>query len=278
MMQDISTIPFKKMQGAGNDFVVLNNFDQKFSRPKLIELTPKICQRKFGVGSDGLLALDPPENKGDDYYMFYRNPDGSEAGMCGNGARCLAVFAYMNGFDKQQRFSINDTQYQASIEDRQTVRIKFPLSTAVEELEIEGQSMLQVYAGTEHIALSVARETLEKEKQLIQQGRKLRYHEAFKPKGTNVNFLFGIDKRNLQLQTYERGVENMTLACGTGAIASALAWHHLQVGEPGPSPFTVSVKGGELRVYFTFDAHNQRYEDIALEGPAQTVFEGTFFI
>src|SRR5699024_9939566 len=150
-----SHISFTKMQGAGNDFVVLNNLDRKFTRQELIELTPRLCDRKFGIGSDGLLALFPPEDEKDDYTMFYRNPDGSDAGMCGNGARCLALFAHTFGFDERQTFSVHDARYKAEITDSQSVRIHFPGETSIRQINLDDQAILKMHTGTEHIVIVV---------------------------------------------------------------------------------------------------------------------------
>lgn len=264
------------MQGAGNDFVVINNIDHQFDPEKLIALTPELCHRKFGIGADGLLALFPPGDERDDYRMFYRNADGSDAGMCGNGARCLALFAHHFGFGKRQTFSVHDKHYEAHIADASTVRITFPIETTAGKIDLDGQTILNIYTGTEHIVTAAEQQALEREDLLRKKGSRLRHHQAFQPKGTNVNFICGIDNSSLNLQTYERGVEDLTLACGTGAVAAALAWHHLQENLPATRPFEVHTGGGTLQVYFSFDEQTQRYSNLELEGPAHVVFEGTY--
>lgn len=275
-MEERNYIPFTKMQGAGNDFVVLDNRSQQYTEEELIELAPKICNRKYGVGSDGLLALMPPETDDVDYTMFYRNPDGSAAGMCGNGARCLAQFAHSHGFDSYHSFNVGSQVYEALVEDTETVRISFPVETSADELQIDGQQLYAIHTGTEHIVTVVDDDSMEDEKFLREEGRLLRHHSRFQPKGTNVNFISGIDDSHLKLQTYERGVEDLTLACGTGAIASALIWHHMQDGDDAPRKFTVETKGGTLVVYFSYNPNTQTYSNIKLEGPAHFVFEGKY--
>src|SRR5699024_7740116 len=151
MTRKKNRISFTKMQGAGNDFVVLNNLEGHYSRQELIELTPKLCDRRFGIGADGLLALFPPEDKKDDYIMFYRNADGSDAGMCGNGARCLALFAHGLGFDSVHSFRIHERLYQARVEAPETVRISFPVKTTVTESRVDDKKIWQLHTGTEHI-------------------------------------------------------------------------------------------------------------------------------
>lgn len=270
-------ISFTKMQGAGNDFVVINNLDRKFSENELIEITPQLCHRKFGIGSDGLLALFPSTDGDTDYTMFYRNPDGSDAGMCGNGARCLAYFAHNLGFDKEHSFKVNGARYQAKIRSSHQVQISFPIESSIHELQVEGRNLLQLHTGTEHLVTAVEEEELSRENVLRQLGKKLRHHNKFTPKGTNVNFICGVDNDTVRLQTYERGVEDLTLACGTGAIASALAWHHLQQAASTDQPFTVVTEGGKLLVYFSFDQEKDVYSNLKLEGPAHVVYEGTYF-
>ena len=275
MTDSRSHIPFTKMQGAGNDFVVLDNRSLQFSEKEIAELAPEICDRKFGVGSDGILALTNSQQPEIDYTMIYRNPDGSNAGMCGNGARCIALFAHSLGFDANHSFNVHDQIYQAEISSSNTVRISFPMEASATEKGIDNTMLYQIHTGTEHIVTKVARNELENEDQLRSWGKKFRYHEEFQPKGTNVNFISGIDSQTLKLQTYERGVEDLTLACGTGAIASALVWHHLQ-DYPAKSPFSIDTKGGTLSVHFSFNPQTETYSNIKLEGPAHFVFEGKF--
>ncbi len=270
-------IPFTKMQGAGNDFVVIDNRNLRFSKEELIEWTPQICDRKFGIGSDGLLVLFPSDMEEADFQMFYRNPDGSDAGMCGNGGRCLSLFAHKLGFDRNHTFSVHKNIYQAEVFDQQKVRLTFPAQTSIEELRIEGQTIFKLHTGTEHIVTVVEDEKLDQFEQLTIEGRKLRYHQEFQPKGTNVNFISGVNERELKLQTYERGVEDLTLACGTGALASALVWHHLQDDKQEDiQPLSVITEGGRLNIYFSYDSSNESYSDLQLEGPAQFVFEGKY--
>lgn len=265
------------MQGAGNDFVLFDNRTLKMSEEELAQLAPAICNRKFGVGGDGLIALQFDETKKADLVMLYKNPDGSDAGMCGNGARCFSAFAETLGSPKKFTFRVHDKVYKANVKI-DSIIIDFPLETSVQELTIANEALLNVYTNTEHIVCSVQQHELENEQALINQGRFFRNHPDFHPIGTNVNFISGIDTENLSLQTYERGVENLTLACGTGAIASALAWHHLQQANNGDFSYHVNVKGGTLLVHFSFDEENETYTNIKLEGPAAFVFEGQYYL
>lgn len=264
------------MQGAGNDFVVLDNRSLNLSKDELIELTPQICHRKFGVGADGLITLLTTERDDVDYTMFYRNADGSDAGMCGNGARCMALFAHSNGFGKQQVFNVHDQVYEALVEGPHSVQISFPMQTSIEKTELHHRPHYFLRTGTEHLVTTVDENSLKNEDKLKKEGRELRYHTQFQPAGTNVNFISGVDECSLKLQTYERGVEDLTLACGTGAIASALVWHHLQKKKPSGCKYEVETKGGSLFVYFSFDPETKNYSNINLEGPAHFVFKGEY--
>lgn len=266
------------MQGAGNDFVVIDNRSQSLSKEQLVDLAPEICDRKFGVGSDGILALLPAEKSGADYTMFYRNPDGSDAGMCGNGARCMALFAHSLGFDKKHTLNVHDQLYKAEVSDSKSVKISFPFKSSVGKMEIGGRKLYEIFTGTEHIGIILDEDKLNNEDFLRKEGRLLRYHDRFQPKGTNVNFIHGTHPQKLKLQTYERGVEGLTLACGTGAIASALIWHHLQDNPKQNDTFRVETKGGSLKIHFSFDPGAKLYNNIKLEGPANFVFKGTYIL
>lgn len=265
------------MQGTGNDFVVIDNRDATFTRAQLIALTPKICHRKYGVGADGLLALQEPELDETDFEMIYRNADGSDAGMCGNGSRCLALYASTTGMGHALKFSVHDRVYAADVQNEEQVEIHFPVSTKVREISIDGENMLQVYTGTEHVVMQVPKFKLDEEEELVEKGRRIRYDDFFKPKGTNANFFCGLDDRTVSVQTYERGVEDLTLACGTGAIASAIAWHHQQELGYHSSEVTVITKGGELQVSFDYKPEKDVYTNITLTGPAHFICKGTYY-
>lgn len=265
------------MHGAGNDFVLFDNRSMKLSDEEIEELTPTLSDRKFGIGSDGVIALNYDSTKQADLVMTYKNPDGSDAGMCGNGARCFANYAVTLGAPDTFSFRVHDKIYRAETA-RNNAIIFFPLETTVDTRKVDGKEYLEVYTNTEHIVCSTAADQLKKETKLVKKGRFLRHHEAFRPKGTNVNFIAGTNTNELSLQTYERGVEQLTLACGTGAIASALAWHHLQNASGGDYSYKINVKGGTLTVHFSFSPENNQFSSIKLEGPTAFVFEGFFYL
>ena len=270
---------FTKMQGAGNDFIVIDNRSDQISLNRMIELAPRLCNRKFGIGADGILALEHPRTEQADYTMIYRNADGSDAGMCGNGARCMALFARSKGFDKNQILNVHDRLYRAEVLNGHRAAISFPGDANIKVLEdTNGTPLYQIYTGTEHVAKVVKEQTLEDDRELASEGARLRYLDRFKPEGTNVNFICGLDERKIRVRTYERGVENLTLACGTGAIASAIAWHHLGDASSGRHELTVQMEGGTLSVAFEFDPEKEIYRNLKLTGPADFVFSGTIIV
>lgn len=265
------------MHGAGNDFVLFDNRTLQLSNDQIENLTPKLSHRKFGVGSDGVIALEYDRTKEADLVMTYKNPDGSDAGMCGNGARCFANYAVTLGAPTTFSFRVHDKVYKAETSG-DAVTIHFPLETQIKQQLVDGEEFLNVYTNTEHLVCSVSPEALKDEASLTEKGRHIRHHDTFKPVGTNVNFISGTGPNEVSLQTYERGVEQLTLACGTGAIASALAWHYLQDGNSGDHQFQINVKGGTLTVHFTFSDQTGIYSSVKLEGPTSFVFEGRFYL
>lgn len=261
------------MEGAGNDFVVIDNFDERFSLQEIIQLTPRLCDRKFGIGADGLMALNPPTQDGLDYTMIYRNADGSDAGMCGNGSRCLAVFASKKGLGTSLDFNVHDAVYHAEVSDEHA-EISFPNVGLPKRIQLNDQELVQIYSGTEHVVKIAEKSLLANEDVLRDHGATIRLDDMFKPSGTNVNFVSVDSPECLQLQTFEKGVEDLTLACGTGAIAAAISSHFLYTPEEDNSEYDIQVKGGKLGVSFSFEASSGEYSDIVLKGPGRFVFEG----
>ena len=264
---------FVKMNGAGNDFVMLDN------RAGSIELTrdqiSKICDRHRGVGADGILLLEETSN-GADFRMRYYNRDGGEAEMCGNGARCFARFANkVAGVLGPITFETPAGIIGATIEGE---RVKLEMSDPTDlrlnvNLQLEGEdaTVHVINTGVPHVVVPVSRVDMV---QVRERGSAIRYHEMFKPKGTNANFLEKRGERSIAIRTYERGVEDETLACGTGVVASALIFAAM---EKVRGPITVSVRGGsELAV--DFEKQGDWFRDVTLTGPAEFVFEGTITV
>lgn len=274
----MDSLSFTKMQGAGNDFVVIDNREQIFSNEDIIKLAPKLCNRRFGIGADGILALHTPDDPSLDYTMFYRNADGSDAGMCGNGARCLALYAARAGLGSHLAFNVHDTIYKAEVNSAKgCVTISFPMEVNLHKIDIDGEpAIYQLYTGTEHIVLETPESVFKDDEQLRARGKQLRNHTQFNPPGTNVNFIVGKTADAIRIKTFEKGVEDLTLACGTGAIAAALSWHHIQQADSSAGSIKVHADGGDLQVNFKYNDIPNGYYAISLSGGAQIVFEGTY--
>jgi diaminopimelate epimerase len=263
-------IHFTKASGAGNDFVLVDNLAGDL-RVDFSRLALAACDRHFGIGGDGLLVLEKSMRA--DFTMHYFNADGSSGGMCGNGGRCIARFAQMEGIaGKTQRFEALDHIYDAEVGER-TVRLhmKDPvdlrpgLSFSAGGMKMKGTF---IDTGARHTVIPAeALENLD----VMRIGSAIRHDPQFSPAGTNVNFIRIRNGSTVELRTYERGVESETLACGTGSVASALVGSYLHALN---SPVTVSVRSGEsLIVHFRKSANT--WTDVILEGSAHMLFKGT---
>lgn len=256
------SIYFYKYHGAGNDFVIIDNRTMTFDADNF-SLVARMCDRRFGIGADGLMLLqDHPRL---DFEMRYFNSDGKEASMCGNGGRCIVAFAGKLGiFVKKTNFMAVDGEHRAVLENDGEVNLKMG---DVNSIEINGDDYF-LNTGSPHFVRFV--KSL-KNLDVISEGKAVRYSARFRETGTNVNFAL-LDEGNLTVYTYERGVEDETLACGTGITASALCAalrSGLQTGK-----FPVKAKGGMLTV--AFEKTGQGFGNIWLKGPVAYVFEGKF--
>ena len=261
---------FTKMNGAGNDFVLLDN------RGGDIRLEPKqisrICDRHRGVGADGILLLEKAAN-GADFRMRYYNADGGEAEMCGNGARCFARFVdRVAGAREKITFETPAGVIGARLHgDLVTLTMSDPVDMRLNmPLQIDGEDAVVHYinTGVPHVVVPVSRVDVV---HVVTQGAAIRRHEKFSPAGANANFMEKRGANKIAIRTYERGVENETLACGTGVVASALIF---AATENVDGPIGVLVRGGnELTVGFT--KHGDHFHEVTLTGPADFVFEGT---
>jgi len=266
------TLQFTKMNGAGNDFVMLDNRDLKLALTK--DQIEKLCDRHRGIGADGLLCVEPA-TEGGDFKMRYYNADGGEAEMCGNGARCFGRFVNHLHSDTLTmiRFETLAGMISAEFEAGQVrINMSAPHSLKLAQtLPVAGSDLTvhSVNTGVPHAVVFV--EDLPNVP-VREWGAGLRYHEAFKPKGTNANFAKVLAPGSIAIRTYERGVEDETLACGTGMVACALIHHELT---GSPSPVSVLVKGGDtLKVGFE-EPNKSEYTNVTLFGPADFVFQGT---
>jgi len=265
----MQTLHFTKMNGAGNDFVMLDNRD--LSRRLDKAAIARLCDRHRGVGADGLIAVEPAQN-GADFRMRYYNADGGEAEMCGNGARCFARFASrIAGKNGTITFETQAGVIGAHLlGDEVQLAMSAPHSLAPGTDLNVGNETLTVHflnTGVPHAIVFV--EDLENT-DIVRLGAGLRYHAHFAPKGTNANFIAKLPDGSVAIRTYERGVENETLACGTGVTAAALIFGRLT---GAASPVRVKVRGGDtLKVGFENDGEG--WKNVTLTGPADFVFEG----
>jgi diaminopimelate epimerase len=265
-------LEFTKMNGAGNDFVMVDNRDGSRSLDK--ERIARLCDRHRGIGADGLIAVEgTPET----LRMRYYNADGGEAEMCGNGARCFARFAARLIGVEEGTLSFQTMAGTISAEllgDRVRLLMSEPHSLQLaHSLKIEG-SDLEVHSINTGVPHAVTFVSDLESTPVVSHGLAIRNHQRFAPAGTNANFAQVLAPGSLAIRTYERGVEDETLACGTGVVASALI-HHLRTG--APSPIRVRVRGGDT-LEVGFRIHDTHPTSVTLTGPADFVFEGSVAI
>ena len=254
-------LEFYKYQGTGNDFIIIDNFNRQAP-----VLTPKqikhLCDRRFGIGADGLMLLNKKE--GYDFEMIYYNADGNQSSMCGNGGRCIVKLAHHAGIHKNNyHFYAIDGAHEAEIDIDNTVRLK--MNDVNEVLYHGGYATLNT--GSPHFVKFAANV---KNIDVFDSGRTIRNSDAFIKDGINVNFVETISEDSIYVRTYERGVEDETLSCGTGVTAAALVSAH---NDNGFNTVDVKVPGGRLRVEFD-KVDDQHFENIWLCGPAEFVFKG----
>jgi diaminopimelate epimerase len=252
-------ISFNKYQGAGNDFIIINNLDGELNVIKK-ENIQALCDRNFGIGADGLILIN--EAEGYDFEMVYYNSDGLKSTMCGNGGRCAAAYASKSGIiDKAGSFLAADGNHFARIHDDKV---------AISLKDVEAPSLIKGYhfldTGSPHFVIPVPDCS---KVDVETKGKEFRSSDVFAPGGTNVNFMESRET-GIYVRTYERGVEKETLACGTGITAAAISsrWG----SSDGDYSVQVETKGGSLTVNFRLN--NNKAVDVCLHGPAEFVFEG----
>ncbi|MBI5917332.1 MAG: diaminopimelate epimerase [Bacteroidetes bacterium] len=262
----MNEIPFSKYQGTGNDFVLIDQQSERWLTRQDTAPVRQLCDRRFGIGADGLILLQ--SIAGFDFEMIYFNSDGRESTMCGNGGRCIAAFAKRLGIvEKNCRFLAIDGPHEAIVADH-WVELKMTDVASVET----GDGYFVLDTGSPHYVVFV--EDLS-DIDIVQNGQAIRYSDRFRKDGINVNF---VEKSpaGIEVATYERGVEDETLSCGTGVVAAALAWF-LNQPQPAEKEVDVSTKGGNLKVRFKPDGQGG-FSDVWLCGPATAVFEGKISI
>lgn len=254
-------VRFYKYQGTGNDFILLDNRLQKISKNDTKRIA-ELCDRRFGIGADGFILLENDDLS--DFKMVYFNADGNESTMCGNGARCITAFANFLGIiDEEASFKAVDGIHQAR------------LNNGLVELQMKNVSGIEDYGsylfldtGSPHHVESVSDLDNLDVKGL---GSQIRHSDLYKELGSNINFVEQVSETSFNVRTYERGVENETLSCGTGVTAVALAMH--TSGKALSNNIKLNTKGGTLEV--RFKSNNKGYKDIWLIGPAVQVFSGS---
>ena len=254
-------VEFYKYQGTGNDFVILENRNQQYDH-----LTQKqvkqICDRRFGIGGDGLMLLNKhPEL---DFEMKYYNADGNESSMCGNGGRCLVQFAKNQGmFKSTYQFMAIDGRHEADIDMHNIVRLKMK---DVDKVDYHSSYAILNTGSPHFVKFATNVEDID----VMQTGQEIRNSKAFAAEGINVNFVETIDEDSIFVRTYERGVEDETLSCGTGVTASALMNAH---NEKGFNRVEVKTPGGHLSVEYN-KIDDEHFDNIWLCGPAELVYKG----
>ncbi len=253
-------LPFTKYQGAGNDFILIDNRDRRYENLNVAQL----CHPKFGIGADGLMLLQNTEEY--DFEMVYYNSDGNISTMCGNGGRCIVDFAKsLHIFEKDTKFKAIDGGHHAH--------------WYVNKVELQMQNVAKVNAlnaayelntGSPHYVLFVQDvDAID----VFNEARKIRYNSTYAKEGINVNFVQILSDTTLKVRTYERGVENETLSCGTGVTACAIAYSFHVNAQDGVKKIDIETPGGQLEVQF--QVYQGHYENVWLIGPATPVFEGS---
>ena len=261
-------ITFFKMSGSGNDFIIVDNRETVVKDTDLPSFINRICRRKMSVGADGFILIESSD-KADFKWRFF-NSDGSNAEMCGNGARCAARFAYVNGIAGENLSFETEAGIVSGqvIGDQAKVKMPDPVELRMDyniELKNGLVTVCSVNTGVPHVV--VMKDTIE-DIDVFELGREIRYHEAFSPAGTNVNFICQQKQGQVAIRTYERGVENETLACGTGSIAAALV---TSCKAKWQSPIKLLTRSGEpLTIHFKKDG--SIFSDIYLEGDARIIY------
>ena len=269
---------FTKMNGAGNDFIILNNLAGQIPHAQFPGIARTLCHRRLSIGADGLMVVEPPRQGGDFRMLFY-NSDGSEGEMCGNGARCICRYGYERGLaGEEQRVESPSGLVTGSRIDQRNYRIRLTDPTVIDldrPVEALGQTWQCAYVelgnpGLPHAVVPCPGLVHGDREKLLELGRALRHAPAF-PKGANVNFYDIASPQRITELTYERGVEDFTYACGTGSGSTVLAL--TLMGRVTGQDVAVSVPGGTLRV--TIDRDGEAVQNIWLTGPTNFVCEGT---
>jgi diaminopimelate epimerase len=264
-------IAFWKMNGSGNDFIIIDNRDHAVADEEMPLLVERCCRRRESVGADGVIFVTESDRY--DFAWRFYNADGGEAEMCGNGGRCVSRFAYLKGFaGPQMTFGTLAGPVSATVDGRM-VKVLMPrpsgLSLDVDMKSLPGWLSADfINTGVPHVVIRV--ESLQNHP-VVEEGRAIRYHDRFVPEGTNANFVAITGPDSLEIRTYERGVEDETLACGTGSIAAALVACTRNLVT---SPTRVKTRSGEV-LTISFEKNGETIEKVWMEGNTTIVYQGT---
>ena len=257
----IMKLTFYKYQGTGNDFVMIDNRQNIFPKNNT-KLIAHLCDRKFGIGADGLILLENHPQY--DFKMIYYNSDGNESSMCGNGGRCLVAFAkQLDVISEKAKFEAVDGYHFATIDSKNIVSLQM---ITVDKIQVNPEYSFLNTGSPHHVTLVENLKTFD----VKTEGAKIRYSDLYGKAGSNVNFANQLTADKFAVRTYERGVEDETLSCGTGATAVAIAMH--KTNKTPAKTIQIQVEGGELAV--SFEEENGVYSNVFLIGPATFVFEG----
>ena len=254
-------INFSKYNGAGNDFILIDDSENLINNNKL--LINYLCDRHFGIGADGLIILKESNNC--DFEILHYNSNGDSGSLCGNGSRCAVLFAYDKGIiTRKTIFHAFDGIHNAEILENGLIKM---------EMKVNSDIVINSYGtwldtGSPHLVIE--KNNTDK-LDVSNEGRAIRYNDFYEKEGVNVNFIEKISDDQFKIRTYERGVENETPACGTGSTASAICMNFL--GRTKSSNITMKCKGGDLNVQF--NSSERGYKEISITGPAKLVYEGT---
>lgn len=265
-------IAFTKMHGAGNDFILVDNRSFLLGDPEARHLARQMCPRRTAIGADGLILMDASPTT--DFRMRHYNPDGSRASFCGNGARCLARFAFRYGLAEPiLRFEADDGLHNAEIQNDQVkLQMVDPTDIRLGRPLTDFPRLPVIHTLNTGVPHAVALSSDLRLEAVEQRGRLLRGHPLFQPDGVNVNFFQPLDAANLAVRTYERGVEGETLSCGTGAVACAVVFALLEDARP---PIRVHTASSEV-LTVDFERQTDGICQVTLEGSALFVFDGNW--
>lgn len=258
-------IAFQKFQGTGNDFIMIDNRNETFPK-KEVQLIKKLCNRHFGIGADGLILLENDATT--DFKMVYYNSDGNPSSMCGNGGRCLVAFAKKLGvINETTTFIATDGLHHAKMDANGIISLQM---IDVDAVKITPEYSFLNTGSPHHIQMVDDLKQLD----IKTKGAAIRYSDLYGKAGSNVNFVHQIDFNFFAIRTYERGVEDETLSCGTGATAAAIAMYAM--GKTNQTEINIAVEGGKLKISFT--EKGGKFTNVFLMGPAEFVFDGSIEI